>query len=143
MANTNVKTDEFAKQIVASFSEYTEDVEDAIRDKIKAIGDEGVDKLHNTLQPNASESGSATPMTRREWKKYASSWYNKEANGTHYSTSTIANKKHYQLTHLLEYGHDTRDGNHTRAFAHINPLAEELSKKLENDVKNIIKKGGK
>lgn len=143
MANTSVKSDLFAKQIIASFRDYTDEVEDATRDVVKQIGDEGVDELHSMLMPEATESGSAKPMNRREWKKYSASWYNKEANGTNYSSSTIANKKHYQLTHLLEFGHATRDGQRTRAFAHIVPLSERLSKKLEQEVKNIIKKGGK
>ena len=39
---------------------------------------------------------------------------------------SVYNKKHYQLTHLLEKGHQARHGGRVRAFEHIGPVNDTL-----------------
>lgn len=135
----------FADDFVKMLKAYTSDVVDGIDEEVENTANDGCELLQKTRQPQASESGSAKPMKRREWKRYANSWAVKQTGGenSNFIRCTIHNKIHYRLTHLLEYGHATRDGNHTRAFRHIEPVELYCTNRLEKNIPKIIEKGGK
>ena len=142
MAN-KVNLENVAQTILKEMKQYTSDVELEIGREVARQGDEATEQLQDTLYPSESESGTAKPMTRRVWENYANSWENKKVEGVNFVSSTIHNKRHHSLTHLLEYGHATRDGKRTRAFAHIQPTSDKYSQRLEENIKKIIEKGGK
>jgi len=48
--------------------------------------------------------------------------------------------KLYQLTHLLENGHDKRDGTRTRAFPHFSVAADYVRERLPEAVKEELGK---
>lgn len=139
----NVSINNFANEVVNMMKSYTKDVEEGLNVEVEKLGQEGAEALQKVIQPSASESGSANPSDRRLWKRYAKSWVSEYKEGSNYSQSVIRNKKYYPLTHLLEYGHATRDGKRTRAFAHVKPIEEKLKKQLEENAKKVIEKGGK
>lgn len=63
--------------------------------------------------------------------KYAKDWTHGARGGrasaiTGLDSYSVYNKKHYQLTHLLEKGHQARDGGRVRAFEHIGPVNDAL-----------------
>lgn len=75
--------------------------------------------------------------------EYSKTWAVKEESGVLGSKSYIVyNKKNYRLTHLLEYGHVTRNGTkRTRAIPHIKPMEEWVQNQLPKDI--MQKLGGK
>lgn len=144
MVSSNIKIDQLADEVIKQLNIYSEEVAEGIEKVSKDVSNYGVKLLKNETFPEATSIGDSFPSTRRRWKNYANSWKvtnsSKKASG--FIRNTIHNGKHYQLTHLLEYGHATRNGKRTRAFAHIKPVEEELVKEYESEVEELIKKGG-
>lgn len=104
-------------------TEYTKEVKDGINKKADELSKEAVEKLKST--------------SPKKTGKYAKGWKTtKEGN-----TITIHNATSGQLTHLLEFGHVTRNGrSRTAAQPHIAPVEEWLNKTYEDEVKKIIEK---
>ena len=135
----------FDKEFTNILSQYTNEVVEAIMEETQNVANDGCELLKQTLQPSTSESGSAKPMSRRQWKKYANSWQVQVngGEGSNFIRCVVHNKKHYRLTHLLEYGHATRNGLRTRAFRHIEPIEKYCTERIEKNIPKIIEKGGK
>lgn len=73
---------------------------------------------------------------------YARSWQTTTTkNDLNEYTLVVRNKEHYQLTHLLEKGHASRNGQFTRAIPHIKPAEEKANEQFYNDVVKGIKEG--
>lgn len=138
-----ISSDNFAQEFSKILNSYTEEVVEGIIEETTEIAQLGADRLRNIRMPDASEGGSAKPMRRRQWTRYSKSWDIKKIEGTNFFTATIYNKKHYRLTHLLEYGHMTRNGLKTRAFSHIAPIENDCEELMMRNIPEIIKKGGK
>ena len=63
---------------------------------------------------------------------YSKDWTSGKRNGrasaiTGLNAYSVYNKTQYQLTHLLEYGHQSRNGGRVRAFSHIAPVNEQVA----------------
>lgn len=123
-------------QIEDILNDYSEDIQTGIIQIAKDIAKEDASKLRNTKNTYTIRSG-----------KYNRGWSvktEKKANGI---SCIVHNKDHYQLTHLLEKGHDIVDRHgmkkgHAKAFPHIAPVEEQSNKQFTLEVENLIKNGG-
>lgn len=76
--------------------------------------------------------------------KYTKDW-TAEQRGSRASAVTglngysVYNKKHYQLTHLLEHGHQSRNGGRVKEFSHIAPVNEQLSELATEKIKSKLR----
>ena len=105
-------------------------------------GDECVDALSESIEETAKEAQKELKHFnhgRTTWKNYPKGWSVKIEKSRLSTEGVVYNSNHYQLTHLLEFGHAKRNGGRTSAFPHIaevNTFAQEdvlkrLKEKLE------------
>lgn len=115
-------------------NDYSHDIQEAITDEAQKIAKEGQSKLKSTSPKNRKNTKSKG--------KYAKGWKVKTTKGRGFVNCTIYNATDYQLTHLLENGHLTRNGSRTKPIKHIEPVHDECCNEFEKNVEKIIKNGG-
>lgn len=52
---------------------------------------------------------------------------------------SVYNKKHYQLTHLLENGHQSRKGGRVKAFSHIAPVNDQVAQMAAEKIERKVR----
>lgn len=115
---------DLSKEINNILQEYANDVEKALIRAEDEVAAEAVEKLKKT-----------SPKKARGKKAghYAKSWAVDKKTKKQYA-QTIIHNKDYQLTHLLENGHDiVRDGKvvaHANAQPHIKPVEEWVKREM-------------
>lgn len=115
-----VKADQLDEAIRSQLETYNADVARELNKGLKDVAD----KTADTLKKGGSY--------RERTGKYTPDWSVTERPGRSVMQGeeySVHNRKHYQLTHLLEKGHVTRNGKRTRAFTHIAP-AEQAAQDL-------------
>ena len=78
----------------------------------------------------AGELKKGGPYTKRTGR-YAKDWTydqrtSRESVITGINSYSVHNKNHYQIIHLLEKGHQSRNGGRVRAFEHVGPVNDTL-----------------
>lgn len=118
-------------------NEYSQDIQDGITESAIKVAENG----KNTLKVTS-------PKRKTGGGKYAKGWRVDKRSGKGYVHATIYNATDWQLTHLLEKGHDWvgRDGQRKKDAAkpipHIEPVEKECIQEFQRDVEQIIKNGG-
>ena len=125
-----VTVDEFAKLITKSLEDYKEGVEEIIENVIHEVAEDTLEDL---------ESNPNVPEQTGDYHKgfYLKNIYKGRGKKKGKHKIVVANKK-YQIGHLLENGHATRNGKRTKAFPHwvdaqkvADTLPERLKEALE------------
>lgn len=115
-----------SKEIMKALEGYADDISDIVEKDANEIGKEAV----KTIKQESPKGATG---------EYAKSWrLRKDKKGKNSYIVKLYNKDHYQLTHILEFGHATADGGHTEAQPHIRPVEQEYSKKFEDKLKQDI-----
>lgn len=111
---------------------YAKDIARDVTTDAEIVAKQGVTELKNTTGTYRVRTG-----------KYNRGWRVRTDKMKNGGTSIIYNATDYQLTHLLEHGHDIvgRDGTkkgRARAFVHIKPVEqkciEEYERLIEKDI---------
>ncbi len=127
MAN-KIKIDDLSDYLVETMKNYNADVENIVNDECKNIADQIKNDLSNN--PNI-------PVSNAKTKHYKKSFAVKKASTkSDFSGYVVYNKK-WQLSHLLEYGHDLPNGKRARAFPHWEQ-ADEKAQNLFNTLKKRL-----
>lgn len=131
-ANVTVNASKFEIAVRSILTEYSADVIKATATAVHEVADEAKGKLRTATSTPRNFKGT----------KYRRSWDVEEKQTSVYTMATVYNKKHYRLTHLLEFGHQVRHGGRkvgeAAAFTHIAPINDEVDKLFQQKMKDIL-----
>ena len=117
----NIRAEDLVDAVTEELDIYASEVADTVKKTVTAVAKETV-KVVKEKSPSASGA-------------YKKSWAQKKTYDNAGSIQiTVYNRKHYQLTHLLENGHAKTNGGRTRAFPHIAPAEEFAERELEQEL---------
>lgn len=118
-----IKPSQFEKTLMAILEEYKGVTQEVVDEAVAEASEELVKELKATAP---KESGDYA----KEFTQSATPSLNKDK-----SEHIVYNKKHYRLTHLLEYGHAKLNGGRTEAQPHFGPAEEKAIKSYEKKLK--------
>ena len=116
----NIKPEQLDEAIRGQLETYSAEITKNINENLKEVAETTAETLKKG-GAYKERTGKYTP----DWSVTA----RKAVSTTQGEQYSVHNRKHYQLTHLLEKGHVTRSGSRTRAFEHIRP-AEQAAQEL-------------
>lgn len=134
--SNNIKPEELQKAIMEYLEDYVEDIEEDVEDTTNTI----IKKAKQELVQTSPRSGIARKT------KYYKGWAIKNGGRTRkgkYYSKVIWNKTNYQLTHLLEFEHATRNGGRTTPQPHIRPVEQKYGEKFADLLEKKIRRSSK
>lgn len=120
---SKISIDSLDEEVIKALNEYKDIAEGDFEEVAKSVAKEGAKKLKAT-SPRGSGKGRKG--------HYANGWgvtYERKGNGKF--RFTVHNKKKPGLAHLLEHGHQLRQGGRAKAIVHIKPVEEWCNEEFE------------
>lgn len=124
---SNVDTKAAGTAIAEALTEYDQRIADETKRIADEVAKETVDELKKT-------SPKLTGSYRKGWRK-KQTFANERT-----KRNTVYNETDYQLTHLLEYGHASRNGGRVRAIQHIAPVEQAAIEALQERIEAAARK---
>ena len=122
--NEVIKIEGTASTIAQALTEYDQEVADKTKKVVDKVSKETVERLQQ--------------ISPKRTGVYAESWRRQKAyEDTRTKRNTVYNSKKYQLTHLLEYGHASKNGE-VKGLPHISIANKEATEKLEQGIRKAL-----
>lgn len=131
---SNIKPEELSKVVMNYLKDYKEDIDEEVVEVVDEVTRKAKDELKQT---SPRGKGSRTNPYYKGWEVKLS----KKRTGVYHKV--IWNRTNYQLTHLLEFGHATRNGGRTRAIPHIRPVEEKYNVEFVDKLEKRIRRTSK
>lgn len=129
-----IEPSELQKAVMNYLENYKEDIDEDVVETVDQVTREARDELK---QISPRRQGTRSNPYYRGWAIKLS----KRRTGQYHKV--IWNKTNYQLTHLLEFGHATRNGGRTRAIPHIRPVEEKYNVEFVDLLEKKIRRSSK
>lgn len=125
---TTVQVDNLASTITEWLTEYNEEVTDVAKEAVDEVAQGVFDEIKNhvTWQDKKYSNSFALKTSFEDERNKRKTWYVKSP--------------HYRLTHLLEFGHATRNGGRTKAYPHVKYGDQYLYNNFERVMREKIEK---
>lgn len=130
----NVTYDQLSEEIQKELSQYSQAITEGLNKAYKELAESGVKTLENT-HPYHDRTGKYAKGFAATQRKGATSVAGAES-------YTVHNKKHYQVTHLLEFGHLTRKGTRTGIYKHWQTALDNIDREAEKVVEKVVNNAG-
>lgn len=127
----NISYSQLSEELQRQLSEFSTEVSDGLNKAFKEVAEAGVEELKKG-RPYHNRSGQYVKGFAVTQRKNAISAAGAES-------YTIHNKKRYQITHLLEHGHLTRNGRRAAAFPHWEEAQELMKREAETAVERVVR----
>lgn len=131
--SNKVSPSELSKVLNDYLMNYCEDIQEEVEECVDKVTKEARDELKDVSREKFGSSGRPNP--------YWSGWSVKlQKKGKLKYHKVIWNKTNYQLTHLLEFGHSTRNGGFTKATPHIRDIEQKYNVEFLDLVEEKIRR---
>ena len=122
-----VSLDSLDEEIKKALEDYNVEVVRVTNESIKEAAKEAAKTLKNG-GPYKNRTGA-----------YAKGWTARQRKKKKSVVQILYNKDHFQLTHLLEYGHQSRNGGRAKAFSHIAPLNDQIGEIVASKIESKLR----
>lgn len=128
-----VKAQNLSRVLEKDLDEYSMDISEYVKTEATTCAKQALSELRLVSPREKTQS--------KRGYHYADGWAisTKSSTKDGYYSKKIWNPKDYRLTHLLEFGHASRNGSHVNAQPHIRDVEKkykvQFTENLERDIK--------